>query len=177
MGLTKKVAIGCQGGGMHAAFEVGVLTEILKKLIEFEKKDPTRSKRKTTFELVGLSGTSAGALCALMAWYGLAPKKSGPGSPQQAIDALNATWDHFTAETPTENVLNQFAYYAFRLKEMETPVLGLNASGFGINPCQHRQQDDYLVVADARRPQAIFSISRISSRRHVRSSPASTGLK
>ncbi len=28
----KKVAIGCQGGGMHAAFEVGVLTEILKDI-------------------------------------------------------------------------------------------------------------------------------------------------
>ena len=25
-----KIAVGCQGGGMHAAFEVGVLTEILK---------------------------------------------------------------------------------------------------------------------------------------------------
>lgn len=134
MGLTKKVAIGCQGGGMHAAFEVGVLTEILKKLIEFEKKDPDKVK-EDTFELVGLSGTSAGALCALMAWHGLAPKKSGPGSPQQAIDLLNRAWDSFTAETPTENVLNLLAFYAYRLKETETPVLGLNAPTFGINPC------------------------------------------
>jgi hypothetical protein len=27
-----KVAVACQGGGMHAAFEVGVLTEILKDI-------------------------------------------------------------------------------------------------------------------------------------------------
>jgi NTE family protein len=135
MGLTKKVVVGCQGGGMHAAFEVGVLTEILKKLVEFEKREPDKLKQEDqTFELVGLSGTSAGALCSLMAWYGLAPKKNGPGSAQQAIDALNQTWNSFTAETPTENILSQLSYYAFRLQETEAPVLGLSASGFGINP-------------------------------------------
>src|SRR5215210_9073132 len=117
-----KVAVGCQGGGMHAAFEVGVLTEILRDVAD--KK----------FELVSLSGTSAGALCALMTWYGLAPKKSGPGSAQEAIDALERAWDAFTADTPTETVLNQLAYSAFRLQEMETPVLGLNMTGFGVNP-------------------------------------------
>ena len=52
MGLKKKVAVGCQGGGMHAAFQVGVLTEILKKLIEFEKKEPDKLKEEDTFELV-----------------------------------------------------------------------------------------------------------------------------
>ena len=61
----KKVAVACQGGGMHAAFEVGVLTEILEDV------------KAGKFELVGLSGTSAGALCALMVWYGLAPKNGG----------------------------------------------------------------------------------------------------
>ncbi len=120
MGLTK-VAVGCQGGGMHAAFTVGVLSEILGAV----------DQKK--FELVGLSGSSAGALCTLMAWYGLAPKKGG-GSTQQAIKALNDTWDAFTAETTGEAVLNQLAYYTFRAQELEAPVLGLNASGFGINP-------------------------------------------
>lgn len=118
----KKVAVGCQGGGMHAAFEVGVLTEILKDVAE-EK-----------FELVGLSGTSAGALCALMTWYGLAPKKSGDGSAQKAIDTLDQAWDRFTAETPTENIISLLGYYAFRLQETEAPVLGLNAGMVGISP-------------------------------------------
>ena len=62
------VAVGCQGGGMHAAFEVGVLTEIL------------RDVGQNRFTLAGLSGTSAGALNALMVWYGLAPKNGSPGS-------------------------------------------------------------------------------------------------
>ena len=64
---------------MHAAFEVGVLTEILKDVKAGSK----------AFELVGLSGTSAGALCALMVWYGLAPKTGMPGggSAQQASES------------------------------------------------------------------------------------------
>ncbi|MFL6821833.1 MAG: patatin-like phospholipase family protein, partial [Xanthobacteraceae bacterium] len=70
----KKVAVACQGGGTHAGFAVGVLTEILK---EYEKKK---------FELVGLSGTSAGALCTLMVWYGLAPKNGDAGSVREAIE-------------------------------------------------------------------------------------------
>ena len=76
MAELKKVAIGCQGGGMHAAFGVGVLTEVLIDI---------RDKKRV--ELAGLSGTTAGALCALMAWYGLAPKKNGrPGSVDDAIE-------------------------------------------------------------------------------------------
>ena len=54
-----KIAVACQGGGTHAAFEVGVLTEILKDIQE-----------RNRFELTGLSGTSAGALCALRRFAG-----------------------------------------------------------------------------------------------------------
>jgi NTE family protein len=118
----KKIAVGCQGGGMHAAFEVGVLNEILKGC---EKKN---------FELVGVSGTSAGALCALMVWYGLAPKNGHPGSERAAIEKLNDFWDHFVANTGSETGLNLLTYGAFRLEEMEIPVLGINAPIFGFNP-------------------------------------------
>jgi len=76
----KRVAVACQGGGMHAAFEVGVLTEILGGL------------RERRFELMGLSGTSAGGLCALMVWYGLAPVSGNIGSATQAITLLNEFW-------------------------------------------------------------------------------------
>ena len=69
MDNPKKVAIACQGGGTHAAFAAGVLTELL---IDMEN-----HKR---FDMVGLSGTSAGGLCAMMAGYGLMPKKSRNGS-------------------------------------------------------------------------------------------------
>ena len=80
-GAMPKVAVACQGGGMHAAFTVGVLTEILRDI-------DTRNR----FNLVGLSGTSAGALCALMVWFGLAPKMQGPGSVPAAITQVNQAW-------------------------------------------------------------------------------------
>jgi NTE family protein len=119
---VKKVAVGCQGGGMHAAFEVGVLAEILKDC----------GKKK--FELVGLSGTSAGALCALMVWYGLAPKAGKPGSEDAAIDCLNDFWNDFVASTGAETVLNFLTYGTFWAEEKEIPVLGVNAPILGLNP-------------------------------------------
>jgi NTE family protein len=120
--VRKKVAVGCQGGGMHVAFEVGVLTEILKDV------------GQNRFELVGLSGTSAGALCALMAWYGLAPKNESPGSVRAAIDNLDRFWNGFVARTPAEMLLNLLTYGKFWADEREIPVLGVNAPVFGLNP-------------------------------------------
>jgi NTE family protein len=116
-----KVAIGCQGGGIHASFEVGVLTEIL-----------TDIQKKSRFELVGLSGTSAGALCTLMAWYGLAEKNGQPGSPQEAIGRLNDFWEGFAAGSLAERLLNFVSYATFRAQETE--VLGFNASPIALNP-------------------------------------------
>src|SRR5262249_58613534 len=95
-------AVACQGGGIHASFSVGVLIEILKA-IEQQNKDSTDRKR---FELVGLSGTSAGALCALMVWYGLAPKNGRAGSEDEAIKGLEGVWGTFAATTRTERVGN-----------------------------------------------------------------------
>jgi NTE family protein len=120
---AKRVAIGCQGGGMHAAFEVGVLTEILKDV-----------RDTNAIELIGLSGTSAGALCALMVWYGLAPKPGSGGSPDEAIATLNDFWQDFVARTGAETALNFLTYGAFWAEEKEFPVLGVNAPIFGINP-------------------------------------------
>ena len=126
----KKVAVACQGGGMHAAFAVGVLTEILKNIEE--------QKDQKQFELVGLSGTSAGALCALMVWYGLAPKTGipGSGSELQAREKLNQFWDDFVAKAGAENVLNFLTYRTFWLEQMEIPMLGVNAPIFSssLNP-------------------------------------------
>src|SRR5262249_1876903 len=116
--------VACQGGGIHASFEVGVLSEILKDI-----------QKQNRFELVGLSGTSAGALCTLMVWYGLAPKNTHPGSAPEAIDRLNRFWDTFAATRLPEKVLNLFAYSTFRAQEFETPILGLNAPIFSLNPC------------------------------------------
>jgi NTE family protein len=118
-----KVAVGCQGGGIHASFEVGVLTEILKDI-----------EKRNCFELVGLSGTSAGALCALMVWYGLAPKNGLAGSPREAIEQLNDFWERFAATTAAEKILNVLSYSAFRARETEMPVVGINTPILSLNP-------------------------------------------
>ena len=86
MGM-KKIEITCQGGGTHAAFTWGVLTEILKTkmLWQTEKGDDDR------FEIVAITGTSAGALCALATWYGLVPNTADRacGTIDKAIERLN----------------------------------------------------------------------------------------
>ena len=55
----RRVAIACQGGGSHTAFTAGVLKGLL------------READAANFTVVGLSGTSGGAICALLAWHGL----------------------------------------------------------------------------------------------------------
>jgi NTE family protein len=120
---AKKVAVACQGGGMHGAFTVGVLTEILSA---YDQKK---------FDLVGLSGTSAGALSALMVWHGLAPKVQGASGAQAAIDQVNQAWEDFVAQPNTvETLLNQFTYEAFKAEEREVPLLGISPKIFGFNP-------------------------------------------
>jgi predicted acylesterase/phospholipase RssA len=66
----KRVAIACQGGGSHTAFTAGAL----KRLMGDDR-----------YEVVALSGTSGGAICAFLAWYALvgatsAEPESGPQS-------------------------------------------------------------------------------------------------
>jgi NTE family protein len=51
-GNKKRVAIACQGGGSHTAFTAGVLKGLL------------RSGLLQEHEVVALSGTSGGAVCA-----------------------------------------------------------------------------------------------------------------
>jgi NTE family protein len=120
---AKKVAVACQGGGMHGAFTVGVLTEILSA---YDQKK---------FDLVGLSGTSAGALSALMVWHGLAPKLQGASSAQAAINQVNKAWEDFVAQPNTvETLLNRFTYEAFRAEEREVPLLGISPRIFGFSP-------------------------------------------
>src|SRR5690349_18172118 len=57
------IAIACQGGGSHTAFTAGVLSRWLED-------DALRE-----VEVKGLSGTSGGAICALLAWSALLEKR------------------------------------------------------------------------------------------------------
>jgi NTE family protein len=70
----KRIAIACQGGGSHTAFTAGVLKRLLR---------PGEAVRD---QLVGLSGTSGGAICALLAWVGLADED--PNRPAELLDGF-----------------------------------------------------------------------------------------
>ncbi|MGF1578089.1 MAG: patatin-like phospholipase family protein [Gemmataceae bacterium] len=116
---AKKVAIACQGGGTHAAFTWGVLTQILETQQRWKAE-----ANKPSFEITALSGTSAGALCALATWYGLAPNTADPecGTPDKAMERLNHLWTTFAATTPAEQAFNEIISAALNLKEQGVPL-------------------------------------------------------
>lgn len=90
---ARKVVIACQGGGSHAAYAAGALKRWLP-LIE-------QSHGRDAIALRGLSGTSGGALCALLAWYGLLQ-----GGATSACTRLEAFWQSNCAQSPGEQLWN-----------------------------------------------------------------------
>lgn len=120
----KRVAIACQGGGTHAAFSWGVLTTIL----ETKKIWDARPQDGETFDIVSVSGTSAGALCALATWYGLVPNTADPecGTIDKAIERLDSLWTGFAATTPVEIAHNSIATALLHWKARGVPFPGSN---------------------------------------------------
>jgi NTE family protein len=121
---TKKVAIACQGGGTHAAFTWGVLRTIL----ETKKRWDADPHDGDTFDIIALSGTSAGALCALAAWYGLAPNTADAdcGTIDKAIERLDFLWTTFAATTPAETAHNKMIGTLLHWKSQGLPFPGSN---------------------------------------------------
>src|SRR3712207_6390996 len=106
-GKTRKVAIACQGGGSHTAFTAGVLKRLL------------RTEELKHYELVGLSGTSGGAVCALLAWHNLLR-----GDAAGAAEALDAFWRDNSATAPHEQIINSWVLWASSLQNFITmPVV------------------------------------------------------
>ncbi|MFC7478625.1 patatin-like phospholipase family protein [Dankookia sp. GCM10030260] len=85
-----KIAIACQGGGSQTAFTAGAL----KALFEARVHD--------RFEIVSLSGTSGGSICAALAWYAL--RKRDPVPWQR----LAEFWAENTAQSPAEEAFNSY---------------------------------------------------------------------
>jgi NTE family protein len=96
-----RVAIACQGGGSHTAFTAGVLTRLLG------------AEELAGVEVVGLSGTSGGAVCALLAWSALLD-----GDPTAAGGRLEAFWADNSATTPLEQLVNAWVVWAARLENL-----------------------------------------------------------
>jgi NTE family protein len=121
---TKKVAIACQGGGTHAAFTWGVLREILAT----KKRWDANPQDGDTIDIIAFSGTSAGALCALAAWYGLAPNTADAecGTVDKAIERLDFLWTTFAATTPAETAHNKMIGTLLHWKSQGVPFPGSN---------------------------------------------------
>jgi len=85
-----RVAIACQGGGSHTAFTAGVLQGLLSDVGD-------------DIEIVGLSGTSGGGICAALAWDGLVR-----GNRERAVKGLQEFWRRVAA---TE-IWDRFANHA-----------------------------------------------------------------
>src|SRR5215204_5362742 len=99
-GESKRVAIACQGGGSHTAFTAGVLKRLLRRAQELQG-----------HEVVGLSGTSGGAVCAMLAWHYLFR-----GDRVGAEAALDAFWRDNSASAPHEQLVNHWIVWASNLQ-------------------------------------------------------------
>ncbi len=95
---TKRIAIACQGGGSHSAFTAGVLKRLLVEKLE-------------RYEIVALSGTSGGAICALLVWYALLR-----GDRKEAVRLLDSFWESVSADSPAERALNDLFVGGNRLQ-------------------------------------------------------------
>jgi NTE family protein len=91
-----KIAIACQGGGSQTAFTAGVLKALFEEGVHRD------------FEIVGLSGTSGGSICAALAWYALEKKDREPW--RREIDF----WQENTAQSPAEEAFNNFIIESLR---------------------------------------------------------------
>src|SRR5215216_1169847 len=89
----RRVAIACQGGGSHTAFTAGVLKKLLKE----------KDAGEHNYEIVALSGTSGGAICALLAWYGLLMNDAN-----KAVELLDSFWRDNSAKSLWDKLLNSW---------------------------------------------------------------------
>jgi NTE family protein len=131
----RRIAIACQGGGSHTAFTAGALRTILRKV---------RDERH--YEIVALSGTSGGAVCAFLAWYAMLEEDN----EQKAIEALRSFWEEDNAaylkvgdpESVADVLANDFLSASTLVRRFGETTLGV---GFTpeLNPYRYHNLFDY----------------------------------
>ena len=89
------VGIACQGGGSHTAFTAGALQRLLDG----------------GHRVAALSGTSGGAVCALLTWVGLQT-----GGPAEASDLLERFWRANSTTSLADRVANAWLVGLARLE-------------------------------------------------------------
>jgi NTE family protein len=98
--MSSRVAIACQGGGSHTAFTAGVLQGLMAGLPD-------------DVEVVALTGTSGGAICAALAWEGFVRN-----DPRLGIAKLQKFWEANSAREPWDQVANQVMLSIGSLKDL-----------------------------------------------------------
>ena len=91
----KKIAIACQGGGSHTAFTAGVLKSFFDKNVHDD------------YNIVSLSGTSGGAVCAALAWSSLLAFKNDKIGPTELSDRIVNFWLDNAAQNLPQEMLNK----------------------------------------------------------------------
>ncbi len=99
----KRIAIACQGGGSQCAFVAGALETLFDRGIQ------------DRYDVVGLSGTSGGALTAALAWAALLKRAQGDRTP--VGEQIVACWKDLSARTPQEIALDTATTAYMRIAE------------------------------------------------------------
>ncbi len=116
-----RIAIACQGGGSHTAFTAGVLARWMS--------DDVLGR----YRVVGLSGTSGGAICALLAWAALIEDK-----PDLARERLASFWAANSASSPPEAMLNEMILAASRVAHyVSAPAISPYSTPTSVMSLQH----------------------------------------
>lgn len=99
---TLRIAIACQGGGSHTAFTAGAMKTILREI-----------KNRPDLEIVALSGASGGAICALLAWYGLLKNDT-----DFSLKLIDTFWERNSALSLDQVWLNAWVVWGARMKSI-----------------------------------------------------------
>jgi NTE family protein len=99
-GQRIRVGIACQGGGSHTAFTAGVLQRLMESLPE-------------DVDVVALSGTSGGAICAALAWAGLVRNDRA-----LAVRKLRSFWSAMAAREPWDRAVNEAMLAAMAMRDL-----------------------------------------------------------
>lgn len=116
---VKNIAIACQGGGSHAAYAAGALPVLLPQfrnaeLATSQGRSMLAGEPGDVLRLTGISGTSGGAISALLAWYGYLA-----GGPDAARAGLERFWDANCARAPGERLLNDIGQWMGSLAQVD----------------------------------------------------------
>jgi NTE family protein len=136
-----KVAIACQGGGSHAAFAAGVLFRLLD------------AEHRRRFQLVALSGTSGGAVCAALVWRGLVASGADEAAQRLSafwrdiqvrdlMDAIGNLWAVWMARAPVTFEVSPYLYEPQAQPRLQELLRSHVIASAAVPPLFHAVPDD-----------------------------------